>query len=179
MFCIPRTGKLDPESKGGKNQRAADLAGRRGGYEAAPRGAGGGGGGAEAAGRHGELLVERHLIPGRRSRAAAPAGVADVEAREQWAHHLPLLLPASPWSCTSPRHPPRGQEPERARTNQSGSQLGANEEGGERAQTERCGLVGLGVVFILGQGRAFCDGVSGCQKEEKGSGGGRERDNHP
>lgn len=112
QFWIPRTATL--KAKQEKNQRAADLARRRGGHEAAPRGAGGR---AEAAGRHGELLVERHLVPGRRPRSAALAGVADVEAREQRAHHLPLLLPASSSSsccCTSPRHPLRGEEPGRA-----------------------------------------------------------------
>lgn len=66
--------------------------------------------GAESAGRHGELLADRHLVPGRRPRATALAGVADVEPREQRAHYLPrrsrsrLPLPSS----ASPRHRQQG-----------------------------------------------------------------------
>ena len=94
-----RDGKLDPESRA--NSERAHLGSRRGGHEAGPRGAG-----AEAVGRHGELLVERHLVPWRSPRAAALACVADVEPREQRAHHLPQLLLAA-----SPRHAqPRSQE---------------------------------------------------------------------
>uniref|UniRef100_A0A0A9GVA4 Uncharacterized protein n=1 Tax=Arundo donax TaxID=35708 RepID=A0A0A9GVA4_ARUDO len=81
---------------------AGVLAGGCGGHEAAPTGASGGGG-AEAVGRHGELLVKGHLVPGRRPRPAGLDGVADVEPREQRAHHLPLLLRLP--SPTSPRHP--------------------------------------------------------------------------
>lgn len=58
---------------------------------------------AEAVGRHGELLVERHLVPGRRPRAAALGGVVDVEPREQRAHHLPLRLLPSSSAASSPR----------------------------------------------------------------------------
>jgi hypothetical protein len=73
----------------GRREAATDAAGRHGG--------------AEAAGRHGELLVERHLIPRRRPWAAALASIADVEPREQRAHHLPGRIVPLPFSA-SPRH---------------------------------------------------------------------------
>lgn len=145
-----------------------------------------GGVGGEALGGDAELLVEGHLVAGRRARAAAlERGVVDVEPGEERAHDLvlPAVLAAGPPHRRQPARPPscaltrpgeggRGDGEEISESRRGGAEKGgffgvSGPGRGARGQRDRAAS-----GIRIGWGEISAGRGPGTEEEEGKSGGG-------